>query len=58
MGIYDGDDESEVLDRLGKPPEQAIDEDSGTKRIRYPSYGTIFHLEKKKVYWLGIDESQ
>lgn len=56
FGLHDGSTEKDVIDTLGQPNVQRI-EDSGIKDLTYSSLDLLFRLQQKKVFSLTIYDS-
>jgi len=55
FGIRDGTDEKYVLDRLGKPDSEVLED--ARKVLRYNRYNLTLYLAMKKVYMLEVTAS-
>jgi len=54
LGQYDGGEENQLFEALGKPSLEQIDNSSSVKTVEYKDLNAIFYLAQKKIYMLGI----
>ena len=54
LGILDGDEEENVISRLGQPTHVAFETGSGVKRLTYTNLNVRYYLLKKRVYMLQV----